>query len=218
MRAAMRRCRCASSGRARNRVTVIDSATGEAVAKLQKLHPDGFFAGAIEQRRQPFAYRLRLTRGDATWEAEDAYRFPPVLGALDVYLMAEGSHRRIFERLGAHPCSIEGVSGASFAVWAPNAQRVSVVGDFNDWDGRRHPMRKRVEAGTWEIFIPGVEKGDALQIRAARRERQAASAEDRPDRFRAGACRPRRRRAWSDCRGTTGRMPNGCGTATAGRR
>jgi 1,4-alpha-glucan branching enzyme len=140
-------------------VAVIESATGEAIAELQKLHPDGFFAGAIEQRRQPFPYRLRLTRGEATWEAEDAYRFPPVLGALDVYLMAEGSHRRIFERLGAHPCSIDGVSGASFAVWAPNARRVSVVGDFNGWDGRRHPMRKRVEAGTWELFIPGVEKG-----------------------------------------------------------
>src|SRR5688500_13896215 len=73
--------------------------------------------------------------------------------------MAEGSHRLIYERLGAHPCSVEGVEGVAFAVWAPNARRVSVVGDFNQWDGRRHPMRKRVEAGLWEIFIPGVPVG-----------------------------------------------------------
>ena len=73
--------------------------------------------------------------------------------------MAEGSHRRIFERLGAHPTTLEGVDGVAFAVWAPNARRVSVVGDFNQWDGRRHPMRKRIEVGCWEIFVPGVGKG-----------------------------------------------------------
>jgi 1,4-alpha-glucan branching enzyme len=82
-----------------------------------------------------------------------------VLGALDVHLVAEGSHRRVYERLGAHPCTFEGVPGVAFAVWAPNALRVSVVGDFNAWDGRRHPMRKRVEAGVWELFIPAVEPG-----------------------------------------------------------
>ena len=101
----------------------------------------------IPGRSIPFAYRLRFSASDATWEAEDPYRFPPLLGDVDVYLMAEGSHRRIFERLGAHPTSVEGVDGVAFAVWAPNARRVSVVGDFNHWDGRRHPMRKRIEAG-----------------------------------------------------------------------
>jgi 1,4-alpha-glucan branching enzyme len=120
---------------------------------------EGFFAGLIEGRTSPFAYRLRFSAGDATWEAEDAYRFPPILGSLDVYLMAEGSHRRIFERLGAHPTTVEGVDGVAFAVWAPNARRVSVVGDFNQWDGRRHPMRNRIEVGTWEIFVPGVGRG-----------------------------------------------------------
>jgi 1,4-alpha-glucan branching enzyme len=93
------------------------------------------------------------------WEAHDPYRFPPVLGEIDVYLLAEGSHRRMWERLGAHPRTIDGVEGVAFAVWAPNARRVSVVGDFNQWDGRRHPMRKRIEAGIWEIFVPGIPHG-----------------------------------------------------------
>ena len=85
--------------------------------------------------------------------------FGPVLGDLDVYLLAEGSHLQIYERLGAHAINHEGVTGTSFAVWAPNARRVSVVGDFNFWDGRRHPMRLRHGAGVWEIFLPGVESG-----------------------------------------------------------
>jgi 1,4-alpha-glucan branching enzyme len=140
-------------------VEVIDASTSRPCATLQMLHPAGFFAGPISHRRHVFPYRLRLRAGEVEWEAHDPYRFPPVLGSLDVYLMAEGSHRRIYERLGAHPCSVEGVEGVAFAVWAPNARRVSVVGDFNQWDGRRHPMRKRVEAGLWEIFIPGVPVG-----------------------------------------------------------
>ena len=140
-------------------VEVTEAKAGKAVASLEQLHPAGFFAGPVEDHRTAFPYRLRLSAGGTTWEADDPYRFPPILGALDVYLMAEGSHRRIYERLGAHPCTIEGVDGVAFAVWAPNARRVSVVGDFNHWDGRRHPMRKRVEAGIWEIFIPGASRG-----------------------------------------------------------
>ena len=146
------------------RVEVLDAATGERVAALEKRHPTGFFAGPVPGRTAPFSYRLRLTAGDATWEAEDPYRFPPILGSLDVHLMAEGSHRRIYERLGAHPTIVDGVAGVTFAVWAPNAQRVSVVGDFNQWDGRRHPMRKRVEVGSWEIFLPGVGKGERYKF------------------------------------------------------
>ena len=141
-------------------VTVLDAGTGEPVASLDRLDAAGFFAGEMVGRVERFPYRLRLTGGGgASWEAEDPYRFAPLLGSLDVYLMAEGSHRRMFERLGAHPTSVEGVDGVAFAVWAPNAERVSVVGDFNQWDGRRHPMRKRIEAGTWEIFIPGIARG-----------------------------------------------------------
>jgi 1,4-alpha-glucan branching enzyme len=140
-------------------VAVVDCATGAVVAELEQVRPDGFFAGPIQGRRQPFPYRLKLSAGGVTWEADDAYRFPPVLGEMDVYLIAEGSHRRIYERFGAHPQTVEGVDGVAFSVWAPNARRVSVVGDFNYWDGRRHAMRKRVEAGAWEIFVPGVPIG-----------------------------------------------------------
>lgn len=140
-------------------VTVIDAQSGGAVASLDKHQKSGFFSGPVPNRSSRFPYRLKLSAGSAEWEAEDPYRFPPILGSLDVHLMAEGSHRRMFERLGAHPTTMEGVDGVAFAVWAPNAQRVSVVGDFNHWDGRRHPMRKRVEVGGWEIFIPGVGRG-----------------------------------------------------------
>jgi 1,4-alpha-glucan branching enzyme len=145
-------------------VTVLDAIAGEPVASLEKIHAAGFFAGPIEGRGAQFPYRLRLTGNGASWDADDPYRFPPLLGSLDVYLMAEGSHRRMFERLGAHPVTIEGVGGVAFAVWAPNAARVSVVGDFNQWDGRHHPMRKRIEVGTWEIFIPGIGRGERYKF------------------------------------------------------
>ena len=140
-------------------VEVIDSATGETAAALTRVRPEGFFAGPVGDRRAPFSYRLRLTHGGETWEAEDPYRFPLLLGDMDLYLIGEGNHRRLFECLGAHPRTVDGVAGVAFALWAPNASRVSVVGDFNRWDGRHHPMRKRVEAGVWELFIPGVAKG-----------------------------------------------------------
>ena len=91
-------------------------------------------------RTAPFPYRLRLEVGGGnTVEIDDPYRFPPVLGELDAYLIAEGNHLRLYEKLGAHPMELEGVAGVAFLVWAPNATRVSVVGDFNGWDGRRHP-------------------------------------------------------------------------------
>ena len=95
---------------------------------------------------------------------EDAYRFPFVLQELDVWLLGEGSHQRPFECLGAHLTQKLGVDGVSFAVWAPNARRVSVVGSFNQWDGRRHPMRLRRECGVWEIFIPGLMQGDIYKF------------------------------------------------------
>jgi 1,4-alpha-glucan branching enzyme len=140
-------------------VEVIDSESGRAVAELPRLHEGGFFAGTISRRKNRFGYRLRLTSNDMVREVEDPYRFPPLLGELDVYLMAEGTHHRLYHRLGAHPTSVDGIDGTSFAVWAPNAKRVSVVGDFNGWDGRRHAMRRRHETGVWEIFIPGIGHG-----------------------------------------------------------
>jgi 1,4-alpha-glucan branching enzyme len=143
---------------AAERVDVLDE-SGRTHAALEKLHDDGFFAGLVEGASVDTPYRLRFTNGEAQWEEEDAYRFPLFLGELDVHLLAEGTHRRLYEKLGAHPVTLAGAEGVVFAVWAPNARRVSVVGDFNGWDGRRHPMRKRHEAGVWELFIPGVQRG-----------------------------------------------------------
>jgi 1,4-alpha-glucan branching enzyme len=140
-------------------VTVIDGESGKKAGDLEKIHPAGFFSGALPRRTKRFPYRLKMGAGKHEWEMEDPYRFPPILGALDIHLLAEGKHRRVYEKLGAHPCTVEGVPGVSFAVWAPNARRVSVVGEFNAWDGRRHPMRLRHEAGVWEIFIPHLERG-----------------------------------------------------------
>ena len=138
---------------------MIDSATGEIVTELARVRSGGLLLGSTG-RAQRFAYRLRAGRWRHRQEIDDPYRFPPsLLGELDVHLLAEGTHLRIYDRLGAHPREIDGVAGVAFAVWAPNARRVSVVGDFNNWDGRRHPMRLRPEAGVWEIFIPGVARG-----------------------------------------------------------
>ncbi len=107
----------------------------------------------------PGPYRLRLGAGDATWEEHDPYRFGPVLGEIDEHLIGEGSHLGLWKALGAHPMTRDEVAGVHFAVWAPNAQRVSVVGGFNEWDGRRHPMRQRGATGVWEIFLPEVGEG-----------------------------------------------------------
>lgn len=105
------------------------------------------------------AYRLRATGHGETWEFEDPFRFGPVLGELDEYLLGEGTHKRLWQVLGAHVRTHEGVVGTHFAVWAPNAERVSVVGDFNIWDGRRHPMRRRGATGVWETFVPDLGEG-----------------------------------------------------------
>jgi 1,4-alpha-glucan branching enzyme len=140
-------------------VQVVDAGSGALVARLEKLHQAGFFAGQIAGRDGRFRYRLRFTSGADSWEEADPYGFPLYLGELDLHLMAEGTHRRLYEKLGAHPAALEGVVGVAFAVWAPNARRVSVVGDFNRWDGRCHPMRKRHDAGVWELFIPGIAAG-----------------------------------------------------------
>lgn len=142
-----------------DRVVAIDAADGSELAVLEKRHPAGFFEGVLAGKPAWIAYRLGASNAGGTWEIEDAYRFPPVLGQVDDYLIAEGTHRRLWERLGAHAIEHGGVAGVHFAVWAPNAQRVSVVGDFNGWDGRRHMMRKHPGSGVWEIFVPGLGEG-----------------------------------------------------------
>lgn len=143
------------------RVSVIESATGDVISELECVRPQGFFMGPMEDKTEPFRYRLSILPHDSAeeYQIEDPYRFGPILGQLDLHLLTEGTHLRIFEKLGAHPTTIDDVAGTTFAVWAPNARKVSVVGDFNNWDGRMHPMRNRHEAGVWEIFLPGVGPG-----------------------------------------------------------
>ncbi|MBW9116199.1 1,4-alpha-glucan branching protein GlgB [Rhizobium cauense] len=136
---------------------------GSVVGELVQQHPDGFFAGTVSVNKQvPVRYRAR--RGDAEWAVTDPYSFGPVLGPMDDYYVREGSHLRLFDKMGAHWIKHEGAQGIHFAVWAPNAQRVSVVGDFNGWDGRRHVMRFRSGAGIWEIFAPDVPTGVAYKF------------------------------------------------------
>ncbi len=131
---------------------------GAALADLVRRHPDGFFEGAIGPGPR-IPYRLVAANAGGSWTFEDPYSFGPVLGPFDDYYAAEGTHLRLFDKLGAHLLRHDGADGVHFAVWAPNAQRVSVVGDFNDWDGRRHTMRKRIDTGVWEIFVPGLGEG-----------------------------------------------------------
>ncbi|MBT0956142.1 1,4-alpha-glucan branching protein GlgB [Alphaproteobacteria bacterium KMM 3653] len=145
-------------------VEVLDAKTGKTLCPLDRVEaaPD-LFAAPVPRRKAPFAYRLRYTKDSDVWEAEDPYRFGPVLGELDEHLIAEGAHLNLWEVLGAHVMSHEGVDGTHFAVWAPNARRVSVVGDFNGWDGRRNIMRQRGSTGVWEIFLPGIGEGEAYK-------------------------------------------------------
>ena len=151
-------------------VEVVDADGGKVIAELPRVADEGLFAGPVAKTAQWFPYRLRIATGDGMQDIEDPYRFPPILGEMDVYLIAEGRHLRLDEKLGAHPMTLERVRGTGFAVWAPNATRVSVVGDFNDWDGRRHPMRLRAECGVWEIFLPGIEEGLLYKYEIASQE------------------------------------------------
>src|SRR5262249_13737900 len=132
-----------------------------------------------------FSYRILVQTGGSEFELEDPYRFPPLLGEQDVYLLAEGTHSMAYKKLGAHPSNIEGVEGVGFAVWAPNARRVSVVGEFNRWDGRRHPMRLRVECGVWELFIPGIKEGSLYKFEVKSREGELLPLKSDPYAFRA---------------------------------
>ena len=136
-------------------ITVVDDQAR--LSNLSRIHDAGLFAGRLADGLSH--YRLRVRFADHVVELEDPYRFPPVLADTDLYLLAEGTHLQLYDKLGAHPLNVEGVTGVAFAVFAPNARRVSVVGDFNFWDGRRHAMRVR-GSGFWEIFVPGIDVGE----------------------------------------------------------
>jgi 1,4-alpha-glucan branching enzyme len=146
------------------KVDLIEAKTGRKLAALQPLEGSALFTATIARRKNPFPYRLRVDWGSHQQDIEDPYRFGQVLGEMDVWLLAEGTHARPYEKLGAHPAEVEGVAGVAFAVWAPNARRVSVVGSFNNWDGRRHMMRVHGGSGVWEIFIPHLVAGDLYKF------------------------------------------------------
>ena len=127
---------------------------------MHPLGPGGVFGLFLPDRSPPLAYRVRFHFEDGKlWEREDPYRFLPTLGDLDLHLFNEGTHRRLWEALGAHARRVDGVDGTAFAVWAPSARRVSVVGDFCGWDGRVFPMRSLGSSGVFELFVPGVSPG-----------------------------------------------------------
>jgi 1,4-alpha-glucan branching enzyme len=131
---------------------------GNLLAPMQRVHEGGIFSALLPPKLRHYKLRISTPAG-AEYDIEDPYRFATSLGEMDLHLLGEGSHERIFATLGAHPVRLGGVDGTRFAVWAPNASRVSVIGDFNDWDGRRHVMRLHRGNGLWEIFLPNVSPG-----------------------------------------------------------
>jgi 1,4-alpha-glucan branching enzyme len=137
------------------RVAIVDEQGHE--SDLQRIHDIGLFEGRLANGSP--RYRVRASYGERQVEVEDPYRFPPILSDLDLHLLGEGTHMQLYDKLGAHPMVLDGVAGVAFAVFAPAAKRVSVVGDFNLWDGRRHAMRVRGN-GFWEIFVPEAKPGD----------------------------------------------------------
>jgi len=149
-------------------VSLIWTGTGE-IFPAKQIQPEGFFEASLPPRESfrregesisPSSYRLQVRfPGGAAIETHDPYAFPPLLTDYDLHLSGEGTHYLKYEKLGAHVREVEGIRGVHFAVWAPNASRVSVVGDFNSWDGRVHTMRSRGASGIWEIFVPGLGEG-----------------------------------------------------------
>ncbi|HSC84319.1 MAG TPA: 1,4-alpha-glucan branching protein GlgB, partial [Pseudomonas sp.] len=142
------------------RVELLDAQSGAVLGELEQLQTSGFFR---IRHAQPQAYRYRIHWNDGSEETEDPYAFGPLLGDMDLYLFAEGNHRRLGSIFGAQLARYGEVDGVRFAVWAPNARRVSVVGGFNGWDGRRHPMRLRHPSGVWELFIPRLQAGEVYK-------------------------------------------------------
>src|SRR5205085_2300715 len=134
--------------------------SGGGATEMARVHAGGIFEATFPRVTDVFDYRLRVTYPDGNVvEIDDPYRYGRVITEYDVYLFSQGKHTRIYGKLGAHLMRIGEADGVHFALWAPDAVRVSVVGDFNTWDGRRHPMRRLGPTGVWEIFIPGIPEG-----------------------------------------------------------
>ena len=137
-------------------VEVIDTKTQALVAELNQVDQAGLFEGKLGRKRNVFDYRLRVLYKNETVIVDDPYRYPSLLKSEDLYLFCEGTHEQAYQWMGAHEIIVDNVKGTHFVVWAPDASRVSVVGDFNFWDGRHHVMRKHPGSGVWEIFLPNV--------------------------------------------------------------
>jgi len=131
---------------------------------MTRIHDEGLFVFRSQKRADPFAYRLTVTRERVSWTTRDPYCYLPQLGEMDLHLFSEGRHLNLHRIMGARVRTIGDIPGVLFAVWAPNARAVSVVGSFNDWDRRRHPMRTRGVSGVWELFVPGVTAGDLYKF------------------------------------------------------
>lgn len=147
-----------------NRVVVIERESGNKITELDCVDERGFFVGVIPNCRHFFAYQLQVFWGNESQIVEDPYRFHPMIDDLEQWLLSEGSMLRPYEVLGAHFMECDGVSGVNFRLWAPNARRVSIVGDFNYWDGRRHPMRFHLKSGVWELFLPKASLGQLYKF------------------------------------------------------
>ena len=146
-------------------VTVIDDKYPSRTYPMDRIHSEGFFECVIPTRKKWFRYQLKFEGyEDNEWQTYDPYSFSPGISDMDIYLFNQGTHYNIYEKLGANPTVIDGVEGVLFGVWAPNAKRVSVIGEFNAWDGRRNPMRLLAGSGIWEIFIPGLKDNDRYKF------------------------------------------------------
>ena len=137
-------------------VDIVNRHSGELIVPSEKIDERGFFVAVLPDEAPDYALRIRYTEDTEPVIEEDPYHFSSALQDMDSWLLAEGKHLRPYETLGAHFAELDGVKGVRFAVWAPNAQRVSVIGEFNNWDGRRHVMRFHRDNGIWDIFIPAV--------------------------------------------------------------
>ena len=142
--------------------------------RMTRIHPDGLFETTLGQPDGLDDYRLRVTDYDGTVsERTDPYAFPPLLSDFELHLFAEGTFYKAYDTLGAHTRTVRNTTGVHFVVWAPNAARVSVVGDFNRWDGRCHPMTSRGATGLWELFIPELTEGTLYKYEIRTRQSDA---------------------------------------------
>ena len=193
-------------------ITVIDYANKRKKYPMERLHADGFFEVTIADREEWFRYQLEYTDADGnTWRSYDPYSFSPTLSEFDRHLFGAGTHYEIYEKMGGRLMTHEGARGAAFSVWAPNAKAVSVIGDFNNWDARRSPIRRLGESGIWELFLPAAAEGDKYKFHVTQCDGRVVDktdpygvyAEVRPNN--ASVLYPLKRYKWKDRRWMTAR-------------